>query len=64
MVNGRMRGNGRCDCGVRDACATVCLVGGPERIADAEADAAGCLHSGLDAYHRDGPVCCHAMLLW
>jgi hypothetical protein len=66
MVNGRMRGSCSSDCDVRDACATVRLVGGPERIADADADAdaTGCLHSALDTYHRDGAVCCHAMLLW
>jgi hypothetical protein len=37
-------------CAMRDACAIVRLVGGPQRIldADADADAAGCLHSELD----------------
>jgi hypothetical protein len=37
-------------CVMRDACAIVRLVGGPQRIfdADADADAAGYLHNGLD----------------
>jgi hypothetical protein len=52
-------------CVMCGACAIVRLVSGPQRIldTDADADAAGCLHSGLDLLMIETLLSCQVVVV-